>query len=128
MDRLVVFLAQGPVRGSSSLMKKGGAAASTFDAIAFWISPIQISSGITNRARRFRLNFCGDDLRANMANGSNKPFQGLCEHCGATGLYAMHEGLVPTGRVIWFCAEHKPDFRKLQYEYAMAKRVRRSEG
>ena len=63
-----------------------------------------------------------------MSDQTNKPFQGLCEHCGATGLYVMHQGLVPTGRVIWFCAEHKPDFRKLQFEHAMAKRAPRGEG
>jgi hypothetical protein len=55
-----------------------------------------------------------------MSEQTSKPFGGLC-HCGAAGLYVMHEGLVATGRPIWFCQEHKPDFRKLQYEHAMSK-------
>jgi hypothetical protein len=36
-----------------------------------------------------------------------KDFSGVC-HCGAPGLYVMYEGLVKTGRQIWFCQEHKP--------------------
>jgi hypothetical protein len=56
-----------------------------------------------------------------MSEQTSKPFAGLC-HCGAPGLYVMHEGLEPRGRPIWFCYEHKPDFRKLQYEHAMSKR------
>jgi hypothetical protein len=56
-----------------------------------------------------------------MNEQTSEPFGGFC-HCGAPGLYAMHEGLVATGRVIWFCQEHKPDFRRLQYEHAMSKR------
>jgi hypothetical protein len=55
-----------------------------------------------------------------MSEQTSKPFMGFC-HCGVPGLYAMHEGLVPSGRVIWFCQEHKPDFRQLQYEHAMSK-------
>ncbi len=34
-------------------------------------------------------------------------FGGTC-HCGAPGLYAMHAGLTPAGRVVWFCEEHRP--------------------
>jgi hypothetical protein len=58
-----------------------------------------------------------------MSEQTSKPFAGLC-HCGMPGLYVMHEGLQPSGRAIWFCHEHKPDFRQLQYEHAMSKRAK----
>jgi hypothetical protein len=55
-----------------------------------------------------------------MSEQTGNPFFGYCR-CGLPGLYAMHEGLVASGRVIWFCQEHKPDFRQMQYEHAMSK-------
>jgi hypothetical protein len=36
-----------------------------------------------------------------------KPFSGRCA-CGVPGLHVMYEGLVKTGKQIWFCQEHKP--------------------
>jgi hypothetical protein len=53
------------------------------------------------------------------------PFFGHCA-CRAPGLYAMHEGFSAKGRVLWFCQEHKPDFRMLKYEHDL--RVRGSTG
>jgi hypothetical protein len=55
-----------------------------------------------------------------MSEQTSNPFFGYCR-CGVPGLYAMHEGLVASGRVIWFCQEHKPDFRQLQREHAMSR-------
>jgi hypothetical protein len=39
-----------------------------------------------------------------MSEQTSNPFFGYCR-CGVPGLYAMHEGLVASGRVIWFCQE-----------------------
>jgi len=52
-------------------------------------------------------------------------FGGYCE-CGAPGLYVMYEGFVPTGRQIWFCADHKPDFRALRIAH-LQKSIRTDE-
>ena len=42
------------------------------------------------------------------------------------GLYVMYEGFVPTGRQIWFCADHKPDFRALRIAH-LQKSIRTDE-
>jgi hypothetical protein len=46
----------------------------------------------------------------------SETFSGAC-HCGAPGIYVMYEGFVKNGKQIWFCAEHKPDFRALHIEH-----------
>lgn len=47
------------------------------------------------------------------------PFGSYC-HCGAPGLHVMCDGFVPTGRKLWFCQDHKPDFRALRVEHLKA--------
>lgn len=43
-------------------------------------------------------------------------FGGFC-HCGAPGMDMMYEGFVKTGKPIWFCNDHRPDFRALRMAY-----------
>jgi hypothetical protein len=40
-----------------------------------------------------------------------------CEVCGAPRLYMMYEGFVKTGRRLWYCEDHRPDFRALRMAY-----------
>jgi hypothetical protein len=46
----------------------------------------------------------------------SRPFGRDC-HCAAPGLYVVYEGFIPSGRQIWFCQKHKPDFRALHIEH-----------
>jgi|GEM_PF-2944227 hypothetical protein len=38
-------------------------------------------------------------------------------HCGNQGIYMMFEGFVKTGKRLWYCQDHKPDFRALRVAY-----------
>jgi hypothetical protein len=46
----------------------------------------------------------------------NNSLNGTCA-CGAAGVTMMYEGFVKTGRQLWYCNEHAPDFRAMRLAY-----------
>jgi hypothetical protein len=57
--------------------------------------------------------------RQAVSGDAKTAFGGYCR-CGAPGTTMMFEGFVKTGRQLWFCDAHRPDYRALRIAHFKA--------